>query len=202
MGRVLLLVFFVILGLASYFVVVTYQDTYRVLPGDLSEPEAVDIFREWRLFTPENGTFAVLLPLMPNMTEDRVEDPSTREMRLYDIYVSEKSNGTIFVVNTIQYPDRRPEDAELLQEVTAELLRMFPQSKLVDEKRKEYLGREAIEVEVENPKAKLLGKAFIVDNTLYLLSYMADRRYYDQEEYQYFLDSFRIYDDRLKEGDE
>jgi len=195
MGRVFLFVFLVILGFVSYFVVVTYQDTYRVLPGDLSEPAPVDVYREWRLFTPESGAFAVLLPVMPNMTQDRVEDPNSDELRLYDIYVAEKNNGTVFIVNMIRYPDRTSVGADVLQQVKPELLRMLPQSKLLKENHAQFHGRDAIEVDVENPAAKLMGKAFTVDNTLYVLSYMTDRRYFDEEEYQYFLDSFRIYDD-------
>src|ERR1700722_19749969 len=93
-------IFFVVLivVLASFIGFKYVQESYKILPIDQKQPTNITAFdfQKWHEFTAPTGKFKVLFPTLPQHATENVDDPKTNEKHKYDIFVSEKEDGTIF----------------------------------------------------------------------------------------------------------
>lgn len=189
--------FFLIMGavvLASILVIRSTKDLYKVLPANLPASISSTSFEDWRQFVSDHKKFKVLMPNMPHHATESLNDPKTQDKRIYDIYVSEKSNGTIFMISLITYPeDKETSDpAKLLKSIVDEMIASNPNNKLLSSRELSYLNNKAVDFSVENADVHMDSRAFVKGNTLYVLSYIAKIGDYNPSEYEHFIDSFNL----------
>ena len=87
---------------------------YAMLHFQKGEPAALPIalqkhttdYQDWEEYAPATGQFKVLMPSHPQYISDQTKDKKTNERRKYNTYISEKKNGTVFIINFITYPDQ------------------------------------------------------------------------------------------------
>ncbi|MDP1834808.1 MAG: hypothetical protein Q8K75_02660 [Chlamydiales bacterium] len=199
MARALTIIVILALAAAGYLIFMNYDGSYQVLPKVEHEEkvedevQTEDPFGEWRPFSSEDGVFTVMLPSLPQRANDTIADPSTGEQRKYDMYVAKKSNGSIFMISMITYPGSGGlEDHKILESVKDEMVAAHPGNKLLSSQTGTYLGHDSIDFSIENPDAHIDGKAFLVDRTLYLLTHVASKDTYNEQEFGHFADSFKI----------
>lgn len=171
------------------------KDSYELLPDFPSKELKVKKFEDWHEFKAQNGKFKVMFPVLPQHATENKIDPKTKHVRKYDMYVSEKNNGTIFMVNLITFEESSNEmqDKEkLLKQTIDDLAASNPKNKITQMNVGAYHNQKALSFTIENPDLIMDGKAFIHDHTLYLLSVIAQVLHYDQKEANFFLNSFLL----------
>ena len=67
-----------------------------------------------------------------------------------------------------------------------------PQNKIKSIEVNSFRNGKALDFKVENAEVTIDGKAFFDDNTLYILSTTARNEHHDAQEYDQFIDSFRL----------
>jgi hypothetical protein len=186
------LIFLLVVGGVLYLLLHS-KEAYKLLTQNSSEHNSL---ADWKKFVPHSEKFEVFLPSTPQYMKEAEPLPHTDKKRFYEMYVSEKLDGTLFLISVMTYPidlEVSP-SSQTLQDVTYELVKTNPNNHLVNIKPNIYQSYEAIDFAVENPPGeaefKVLGKAFIVNNTIYMLTYTAHKDNFDQQEYDYFVNSF------------
>lgn len=156
--------------------------------------DKLEEFNGWHEFIPPNGKFKASFPSLPQHATQKLEDPKSKESRQYEMYVSEMENGTIFMISLITMldPQKGKIDEEVLKTVINDIVSTNPNSKVKQMKMGTYLDNPAMDFSVENGVVTIDGKAFIIGNTLYLLTSAAKIDSYKPNEFNYFLKSFKL----------
>lgn len=169
----------------------TESKTEKVLLGGISQKESA-IALDWKEFVARSGNFKALLPSDPQYAKQGVEIPNSDKKRRYELYASEKVNGTVFMISISTYPpDMDTSDVpQMLQDALTELMQGNPDNKLVKQEDTIYQNQPALEFTIENDPFKVEGVAFMVNKALYVLSYTARTLDFNPDEYKHFIDSF------------
>ncbi len=193
-ARFLFLVIMVIIVTAIFVILKSSKDLYRAIPADLNTSMQTGEFDDWREFVPNDGSFTVQVPAIPQYTADTVVDPKSGAKRRYDIYIAEKGNGNLFMITMITYPSEgdlsNPED--IFQTVIDETLASNTENQLVDKQIRSYQNHKTLDFTIQNPDIHTACRAFIIGRTLYLLSYIAKNDEYNVKEFDHFVDSFSL----------
>lgn len=148
----------------------------------------------WLEFVSPRGNFEVILPSAPQYLEEGINIPETNTKRRYEIYASEDSDGTVYLVNIITYPKDFPipNPQKLMSDVIQEMLKTRMSNRLEDTKETVFLEHPAKDFKIDNGNMTIMGRAFIVGQSVYLLTYISMDAYSNPEEYQRFLESFQF----------
>jgi hypothetical protein len=179
-----------ILGIAFYYA----YDYWQMRKGEL------DNFATWKEFIPRSGLFKVLLPHAPQYAKDYISIPNSDQKRRYDMYVSEKIDGTVFLISVITYPPEADTSApkEILRQNLDELMHQKPDNQLTKLLNTMFQQHQTLEFSFENRDLHVEGKAIQHDHIVYMLTYITNKQNFDPEEYHHFVHSFQILDQRKK----
>lgn len=185
---------FVIIMIGILLLMSEMKNAYKVLPIKASGSMEVSPFAEWREFTSQTSHFKVSLPMPPQYAEENVSLPDTNLKRHYEMYVSEKLNGSIFMVSLITYPEgyHLSDENQTLHDLVTEMMQRKADNRLQESEDTFYRGHTALDFFITNDAFDLKGKTFIIDKTIYLLSYIARRNDFTLAEYDHFIDSFQL----------
>ncbi len=185
---------FVLLALVVVAVIffTTDSKTEKILLGGVNQKESAPIASDWKEFTARSGNFKALLPSDPQYARQGVEIPNSDKKRRYDLYASEKVNGTVFMISISTYPPEidTSDVPQMLQGALTELMQGNPDNKLLKQEDTIYQNQPALEFTIENDPFKVEGIAFMVGKALYVLSYTARTTDFNPAEYKHFIDSF------------
>jgi hypothetical protein len=148
----------------------------------------------WKEFTPQSRLFEVELPGTPQYAKDYLTIPNSDKKRRYDMYASEKLDGTVFLVSMITYPpesDISSPEAILRQNIE-ELAYNKGGNRVSHLSKSSFQGYEARDFTIDNPEFHVEGKAVQDDHTVYMLTYITRKGEFDPDEYKYFVSSFKI----------
>ncbi len=159
---------------------------------------------KWHEFTAPSEKFRVLVPSLPQHATEKLEDPQTKEPRQYDMYVSEKDDGSIFMISIITMLDKTQGkvDEGVVSKIIHDMTKASPESKLKAMNMGKYGEHQAIDFSIEGARVNIDGKAFMVENTLYILTAAAQPKYYNRKEVDFFLNSFRLLPEASKKKEE
>ncbi len=192
MSKIILGTIFVFIVLIGGLVYMADRwDAYKLQPLEtVKDPSQA--FIDWKDFTPPSGRFKVNMPSTPHYARDAVDIPNTDKKRQYEMYASEKVNGSLFMINVITYPKDvdTSNSEEILKLMVEELMKSNPENQLVSLKQVTYQSHPALEFNINNAKFKVQGKMFMWEKTLYVLSYVARKEDFDITEYNHFMNSF------------
>lgn len=180
----LIVVALAILGIGLYYFYHSKQN---------SKGEALN-FASWNKFVPRSRLFSILLPNTPQYAKDFIAVPGSDQKRRYDMYVSEKVDGTLFLISVITYPPEvdisDPDD--ILRQNVDELMRRKPGNQLLKMLKGSLEEYKTFDFGFENQEFHVEGKAILDDHTVYMLTYIARRENFDLLEYDHFISSFKI----------
>lgn len=186
----------VILVAAMIFISVYFaKDAYEILPGMPPKPLANEHMEAegWYEFkAPEK--FKLLFPTMPQHASESIIDPKTKELKKYDMYVSEKGTGSIFMLTTITFPENKKFDNadDILKNMVNDMVNVNPKNKLENMKEGTFKNMKSVDFSIVNDDVHLQGKEFINGQTLYVLAAMEKKQSYSEKEVQHFFESFDI----------
>lgn len=154
----------------------------------------VEGFHDWNEYTSPNQQFKVLMPHPPHNAIEDIQDPKTKEMRNYQIFVSAKEDGTLFSIYAISFPENAGKnyDEAFLQNFMNEMLKSNPTTKVKDIKIVAFRDRKAVDFDLETQDAAILGKAFFKGKTLYVLSQTTKHDKKNPKEFEFFVNSFQL----------
>lgn len=196
-ASILLILAIVIIGLVGYKIM---QDSYKILPvgeQQISNLTAFD-FQNWHEFTAPSGTFKVLFPALPQHATENINDPETKDNRKYDMYVSEKENGSTFMITLITFTGASvstPSEREgLLKEMMKDMVAANPNNKLIHSESGTYKGHPSLDFILNSGEITIDAKTFIVGDTLYVLSRIEKQEKDNQsrDEFLFFVNSFEL----------
>lgn len=190
MTRFLLALFATVALVLIILSVIFFKDSYRVLPIGNSDPRLMPLFADWQEFDAPKEGFKALFPTMPQHAAQTVRDPKTDQLRKYDMYVSERSNGTIFMVSVIEFPGYTGSLEDLKKTIINDLLVSNPQNQLKSMTVGMYQLFPTIDFVITNRMTTINGRTFSDGNVIYLLSGIFTNAFLNQEEYDHFINSF------------
>lgn len=172
------------------------KENESVQSASVPEPKNDLLFHKWHEFVAP-GRFKVLLPSLPQHATERQEDPKTKSTKLYDMYVSQQGNGTLYMINQISMMDKhdRKLDETTLTNVINDVVAANPDSKINLMQMGKYHEHPAIDFAIENTKVSIEGKAFLVGDVLYLLTTVSKPDDFKKEEFVFFVNSFDLISD-------
>lgn len=194
MTKGLVAAIFVLMLVGVFFLATHLKDAYRVLPVVTSNQLEAPTFADWREFTASSGRFKVELPAFPQYAKEAVNIPNTDKKRRYEMYVSQKINGSVFMINLITYPEDidTSNTDQMLQSIVDEMVSINPGNQLKEVHHSLFQTYQAIGFHIANKDFDVQGKAFMVQKTMYLLTYVAKLSDFSESEFQYFLNSFQL----------
>lgn len=170
------------------------KNAYKVLPIKESPQMEIDPFGGWREFNAQSGHFRVLFPMPPQYAKEANLIPGTDKKRLYEMYVSEKMDGAILMINLITYPPEvdTSDVSRMLRDTVDEMVATNPQNELQNITDKSFQGHQAVNFNIVNHDFHVEGLAFLVDKKLYLLTYVAKKADFSEADYEHFIQSFQM----------
>lgn len=168
------------------------KNNYRYI-AEATAPKDFE-FQKWHEYSPPSGKFKVLLPTLPQQAQEKLQDPNTKETRQYEMYVSEKEDGTIFMISVITMLEtgQNKIDDGVLKKVVNDLMTTNPKNKVKKMEKGSYKEYPAMEFSIENDQVNIDGKAFLAGTTLYLLTSAAQLQNYQRPEFDFFVNSFQL----------
>lgn len=151
-------------------------------------------YQNWHEFTPQDGEFKVLLPALPQNAKEKLPDPKTKTPRQYDMYVSSKDDGTIFMISkvTMDEDTNAKINENVLSTVIDDVVAANPQSKVKKMELGKYKGFPSLDFAIDNEQYTIQGKAFLNDHTLYMLTMVAKIALFKQDDFNFFVNSFDL----------
>lgn len=170
------------------------RDAWKAFPSGPSMEVTPPARSDWKDFTPSSNKFKVRVPILPQQATETVSDPLTRHTRLYDMYVSQEADGTIYMVSSIQFQDKRDtlDPQGLLKNTVNDMMRSNLDNSLVKSQSTIYDGFPAQDFVIQNPQMTMEGKAFLDHETLYILTTIENGKNYKPEDFNYFIKSFQL----------
>ncbi len=198
MTKYLTLFIIVALALLSFLTVRFSKDTYKMLPIDLKKTENVDLtkfnFQEWKEYHSPSGAFTVLLPTLPQHATESIKDPKTGNIRNYDMYVSERIDGTIFMISLITFQDlsSNSDPETLLLSMMNDMVASNPDNVLKAEQTGSFQGHPSLDFTMSNNEHHIDAKTFMIDNIMFVLTRISNAKNYNTSEYTFFINSFEV----------
>lgn len=170
--------------------------TYNFLPAALSSKFSKSSFEGWKVYKSEDGTFEAKFPTSVRHSSGSEPISKGPEKKLINTYLSEEPNGSIFMVSILTFPTETKDSKEYnarLNEAMTRLQKANPQNIVWGINYDQFLDVSDLTFGIENPEQMMINKVFIKGKDLYLLSYTSKKDLFDQANFQYFLDSFKLY---------
>ena len=195
--RLLFVLVIAAIALSIALMVKNPGDTHKILKGDLDQLTISEEFKDWVEFHSVIGNFKVYFPSSPEHMSKKLPIPGSDIVLSYEIYTSERENGSTFMINEVTYPDvlDTSDQKDLLENVMSEML-VGDGLELVSSQHSDYRGFPSLNFLVEDVSAEALiqNTVFTLGQKLYLLNFVDYKETFRQEEFDFFLDSFRLLD--------
>ena len=172
------------------------------LPSSQALPEAgvplqnyaISHFDQWKEFTPRNGKFTVMFPIIPQHVSEILPFPGGKGNVKYDVYMAQEPDSSVFMISAIQYPEDfdTSDSAMLLDSVMNDMLGGNPQNHLNSKQESQFQNYPSIDFSIINDEYLIRCKAFIQAKNLYVLSMIDHSMHRVDSDFVNFVNSFRI----------
>lgn len=194
MSRTTVIIVVAAIALGLYFLVDNIKNAYKLIPIEESPTMQVAAFSDWKVYNSDINGFQVSMPLVPQHATQSVAIPKTNKKRKYEMYASEMPDKSVYMVSVITYPKEVPITAadDVLDATIKEMLATNPNNELKKTEHSQFLNHDAVDFMINNSEFEIHGKVFQVDQSVYLLTYIARDDNFKLEDYQHFVDSFKL----------
>lgn len=196
MSKYLTIFLILILAILGYF---TYRLSFapEKLMKDMDEKgkniEAFN-FQNWKVYASPNGEFKVLFPTLPQHATESTKDPATGKPSKYDIFVSEKGDGTVFMITVLSSQDKdfAMDKQGRMKKMVNDLVGSKPNYTLGSTDNSIFKGHDALDFVITNKDLQIDGKTFFNANQQFTLSRIMKKENYNANEYNFFVNSFDL----------
>lgn len=147
----------------------------------------------WIQYTPLSKKFDSKFPATPQHATDRLIDEKTKELKQYEMFISE-SNGKVFMISVISFlnDDKVKDEETTLKNIIDDMVAAKSGNKLEKIQYGMYEGHKDAEFLITNNAYALTGIAFIDKNQLYVLTSLSSSPKESKNEFDYFVKSFKL----------
>lgn len=148
-------------------------------------------YENWHLYHDKEGRFSALFPTLPIHAAENYKDPKTEELRTYEMFVSERDDGSVFMVNLITFPEGADLDAEqLYSRFINDMLTANPKNELENSTATTFHDSKSYDFSLRNDEMRIQSKIFLNDRSLYLFSRVVPIGSVKDEQFTFFVNSF------------
>jgi len=191
----IILIFFAVV-LLLFMLFRQSQDSYKLLPGADEEQVMPPAYASWTKFSSPSDLFTADFPTTPQYTTDVTRNEVGVIERTNELYVSEQEDGTVFLVSVVRYHshgDSLPLSPEqMMSNVMYEMTDQKEGSELVGFKKNQVLGHKGLQFTIVNKAIQMEVQTFTRKNDLYIMTYIASLEVYNDRDFDYFLNSFKL----------
>ncbi|KIA77974.1 hypothetical protein DB43_FG00330 [Parachlamydia acanthamoebae] len=197
MSRMIFLLVILAAVAMTYLFVDYAKDSYKILPVT-KEVSAAGPKTPWLNFRSPSGKFEVKFPKQPQHATEKLVDPKTKEVREYDMYVAENEIGDVYMISLITFNevDTPDEQASLLTSVMNNMVNASTKNVLKTMENGFFQDRQSLDFTIQNGEAEIQAKAFIVDKILYVLTCVSKKLSNAPTEFDYFVHSFQLLNEK------
>lgn len=188
---ILLVIAVLVLGWLFFF---NRSDTHQALKEGTVSSSASPNYASWHDYKAPKGQFRALLPNLPQHAANTKIDEESQESRDYEMYLAEDDQGAAFSINTITFTDK-PKEAlndAFLEKTINDMLSSSAAGSEKSIKLVPYKKGKAVVFSVENEKGFMVGKAFFVGKTLYVLTSINTQENKKPQDIEFFFNSFEL----------
>jgi len=183
-------------SLAAIFLSTYYfKDSYELLPINtkLSE-KTLPPDQSWFNYDAPGGEFNVSLPLLPQTATQYLTDPKTGDVKHYEMYIAQNSDGTIYMISLITLPKVLDESEKplILNQLMNDMVSANKGNKLRSSKSAVYDGMTSIDFIIDKEEHVIEAREFINGKTIYVLTTISKNENKDKTHFKYFIDSFKL----------
>jgi len=168
------------------------KSSYELLPIQAAKKAAPSTYSLWQNYNAE--TFSVSVPVLPQNATDVVKEPNTQETRIYDLYVSETPDGTIYMISVITFPHLAPGTAPnaLIDSILDGMVKAQPNNVLSENTPASLFGDEGRKFTLQGDEQTFMGQAFMQGKSLFVLTGIYKKDNVQAPDFKYFVDSFAL----------
>lgn len=196
---------FLVGGLAALLVAGVSYMGYKEVKENSNEATETILTPEdrWVDFIPNSGRFKVLLPGTPQYAKDEIDIPETNYKRHYEIYASEEHDGTVYMINVINYPKEFDTSnvEKMLETVVHEFKGSRADNKLGHMKKNDKDTPPNADFKIENNEFVIAGRAYLDGRTIVVLSCIAPIKMFNEKEFERYVNSFVLLKKNHENGD-
>lgn len=158
----------------------------------LVQPQAP--LQDWKEYHSSTGRCQVSFPSAPEHVSQRLTTPEIGYDLKYDAYISSMDKQTVFMLLVAQYPEYVDQTyAQMsLEAFLNGILTYNPENQLIFADLLLVNGNEALDFFIRAGGVYFKGRAIMVKNSLYLMAMECDVKQYDEQNYNKFIDSFKL----------
>jgi hypothetical protein len=190
--NVIIVVLLVVIGAITYYCLCKKPEKTAV-PGIPAYLEK-SVSSEWQEFMPEGKEFSLLFPAAVQHASATQPFGQQGELVQYDVYSAKASDGTSYMLSKVVYPaslDTR-DPQSILQQLLQDMTTTSPQNEIIGQTESTFLTYPALEFDLQNIHYATLGKAVLIDKTLYVLTVMDQDRNQLESHFHTFVGSFKL----------
>jgi hypothetical protein len=145
------------------------------------------------MFNDPEKEFQVLFPSVPKNASKELRNEQTAEVSKQNVFVAEKTNGSIYMISRIEFPstDIVKDEEKVLKAAIDDLVNANPKNVLISSKAENFQGKKALRFEIRNQDVYTQGLAFLRDSSLYVLTAISRTTDRDDAEFGNFVSSFQ-----------
>jgi hypothetical protein len=182
----------VIVIILIFYITIRYaKESYEVIPIPINQMIAKD---EWPMFYADRDRFEISFPGRPTFTSERIEGATEKEKHQYNIYEVTRSDQSIFLVTAIAYFNEKAivDPNLVLDNIVKEMVATDKSNQLISSEKLQLAGDPAVDFFIEGDKLRAAYRALIKDSTIYVIGYITTPAAFNEVEYFYFRDSFKL----------
>lgn len=181
----------VVVGLLILFL--GKNDPHQVRPANEQPIALANMSTGWHQYTAPDKSFTVKVPSLPHHATDTFQEAKTKEKLKYELYVSANPSGSMYTISVIVLPKDKAKkyDESYVKDYLNQLFSNNPKNKINTLSTNTARQGKVVEFSVDNEEVNIEGKAFVNDNTLYVLSVTTRNAQKDSTESANFFDSFQ-----------
>jgi len=198
-------------GLKKLFLALSMGCMAWISNSALAAPAAGDVKTEakiekqvvvnpWQEFHAVAGKCRVSFPTNPEHVSQKLTTPEIGYDLRYDAYISSMDKQTVFMLLVAQYPEYVDQTyAQMsLEAFLNGILTYNPENQLIFADLLLVGGHEALDFFIRAGGVYFKGRAIMVKNSLYLIAMECDVQIYDEQNYNKFVDSFKLVTTEVK----
>ncbi|MDX9964278.1 hypothetical protein [Desulfobacter postgatei] len=200
-GSIIVVVIFILVFAIARWA--SYEGTTKVIDeydNNKAKENTVNYFTDsssWKKFESPVGRFSATFPTYPTHDSENLDIPGTQLVMKYDMYSSETSDGTAYMINTSTYSDEidvsNPETN--LEGALNGMLASSEGNELVSSNLTTFNGNSALDYLVFNKgegEIYMKGKIILSGQTMCQLLVAYEKSNYNENNYNKFINSLTI----------
>lgn len=142
---------------------------------------------QWQEFIAPEKTFKVLFPSKPAF----ISEKNPQENLIYNAYISEANKNEFYSIMLITMDDKA-NNSDRLNQALKKMISSNPHERVKKQTSSKFKNKDAVDFIIEADNRITQGKAFVEGRTLYILSTVASAENYNEEKFNYFVNSFNF----------